>query len=218
MTPGLYLHRDSPVHRLPAGPKLGGLLAATAAVLAAPGPSVPAAGLVAVGGLYAWARLPVGAVFRQLRPVLAIMLAFFLLQAWLSEAGWLAGLETAARFMLVVLLAALVTLTTRVGDMTDVFERAFAVLRPVGVNPAKAALMMALTVRFVPLLAEQVREIRMAQRARGVEASVAALFVPLLVKTLTLADDLTHALDARGWDAADDDAIETTEDRNAEHA
>jgi biotin transport system permease protein len=79
----------------------------------------------------------------------------------------------------------------------------FGLLRPLGVNPAKLALMLALTIRFIPLLAEQVREVRMAQRARGVERSIAALFVPLLVKIFTMADDLAAALEARGYDPAD---------------
>lgn len=197
---GLYLHRESPVHRWPAGVKLGGLLAVTVGVIAAPeawGAAVAGALGLALVGL---ARLPVGPVLRSLVPVLAMLGLLFGVQALAGVLAPEEALVALARFTALVLLASVATMTTRVGDMVDLFERVFALLRPFGVNPAKLALMLALTIRFIPLLVEQVHEIRMAQQARGVERSMAALFVPLLVKVLTLADDLTAALDARGYD------------------
>ncbi|SMH30390.1 energy-coupling factor transporter transmembrane component T family protein [Azospirillum agricola] len=200
---GLYLHRESPVHRWPAGVKLGGLLAVTAAVLALPGVwGALAAGALGLGLLPA-ARLPVATVLRHLRAPVAMLALLFGVQALLAGTGWEAALVAVLRFAALILLATLVTLTTRVTDMVELFERVFGLLRPVGVNPAKLALMLALTIRFIPLLAEQVREVRMAQQARGVERSIAALFVPLLVKIFTMADDLAAALEARGYDPAD---------------
>lgn len=200
---GLYLHRESVVHRLPAGAKLGGLLLVTILVLALPGGwgalitgSIGAAVLVA-------ARLPAKRVLAELRAPVLMLTLLFGFQALLAGGGWEETAVAVARFAALILLATLVTLTTRVMDMVDLFERLFGLLRPVGVNPAKMALMLALTIRFIPLLGEQVREVRMAQRARGVERNIAALFVPLLVKILTMADDLTAALEARGYDPVD---------------
>ena len=201
---GLYLHRDSVIHRLGAGVKMGGLLAATLAVLALPGAlGALAAGLLGLGLLVA-AKLPVGRVLRELRAPVLMLTLLFGCQALLAGTGWAETLAAVARFAALILLATLMTLTTKVADMVDLFERLFSALRPLGVNPAKMALMLALTIRFIPLLAEQVRVVRMAQQARGVERNIAALFVPLLVKILRLADDLTAALDARGYDPTDD--------------
>lgn len=200
---GLYLHRESAIHRLPAGAKLGGLLLVTIVVLALPGAwGAAAAGLIGAAVLAA-ARLPAGRVLKELRAPVVMLTLLFGFQALLSGGGWEETAVAIARFAALILLATLVTLTTRVTDMVDLFERLFGLLRPVGVNPAKMALMLALTIRFIPLLGEQVREVRMAQRARGVERNIAALFVPLLVKILTMADDLTAALEARGYDPAD---------------
>lgn len=200
---GLYLHRESVIHRLPAGVKLGGLLLVTVAVLALPGAwGALAAGLIGTAVLVA-AKLPTGRVLAELRAPVVMLTLLFGFQALLAGGGWEETAVAVARFAALILLATLVTLTTRVMDMVDLFERLFGLLRPVGVNPAKMALMLALTIRFIPLLAEQVREVRMAQRARGVERNIAALFVPLLVKILTMADDLTAALEARGYDPAD---------------
>ncbi|AWB09101.1 energy-coupling factor transporter transmembrane protein EcfT (plasmid) [Azospirillum humicireducens] len=207
---GLYLHRESVIHRLPAGAKLGGLLLVTAVVLTLPGAwGAAAAGLTGAAVLAA-ARLPAGRVLADLRAPVVMLTLLFGVQALLAGGGWEETAVAIARFAALILLATLVTLTTRVTDMVDLFERLFGLLRPVGVNPAKLALMLALTIRFIPLLGEQVREVRMAQRARGVERNIAALFVPLLVKILTMADDLTAALEARGYDPADSGSQATT--------
>ncbi|MCM8737030.1 energy-coupling factor transporter transmembrane protein EcfT [Azospirillum sp. A1-3] len=200
---GLYLHRESVIHRLPAGVKLGGLLLVTVAVLALPGAWGALAAALIGAAVLAAARLPTGRVLAELRAPVVMLTLLFGFQALLAGGGWEETAVAVARFAALILLATLVTLTTRVMDMVDLFERLFGLLRPVGVNPAKMALMLALTIRFIPLLGEQVHEVRMAQRARGVERNIAALFVPLLVKILTMADDLTAALEARGYDPAD---------------
>lgn len=207
---GLYLHRESVIHRLPAGAKLGGLLLVTVIALALPGAwGALAAGAVGAVVLVA-AGLPAGRVLTELRAPVVMLTLLFGVQALLAGGGWEETAVAVARFAALILLATLVTLTTRVMDMVELFERLFGLLRPVGVNPAKVALMLALTIRFIPLLGEQVREVRMAQRARGVERNIAALFVPLLVKILTMADDLTAALEARGYDPADSGSQATT--------
>ncbi|KAA0594172.1 biotin transport system permease protein [Azospirillum lipoferum] len=207
---GLYLHRESVIHRLPAGAKLGGLLLVTVAVLALPSAwGALAAGLIGAAVLVA-ARLPAARVLAELRAPVVMLTLLFGFQALLAGGGWEETAIAVARFATLILLATLVTLTTRVMDMVDLFERLFGLLRPVGVNPAKMALMLALTIRFIPLLGEQVREVRMAQRARGVERNIAALFVPLLVKILTMADDLTAALEARGYDPAEPETKNST--------
>jgi len=195
---GLYLHRDSPVHRLPAGVKLAVLLVAAGVVLLWPEPSgLGAAGLLCIA-LTAVARLPLAALVGQLRPLMVVMMPIFAVQAML--AGWEEGLIVVGRFGVLVLLAALVTLTTRVSDMTDTLERQLRPLCLLGVNAAKLSLMLSLAVRFVPILFDLLQEIRMAQRARGGERNPGALLVPLTVKTLRMADTLAEALEARGYD------------------
>jgi biotin transport system permease protein len=84
--------------------------------------------------------------------------------------------------------------------MIEVLERAFAPLRVFGVNPEKLSLMLSLALRFIPLLFEKFQEIREAQRARGLDRNFLALLMPLLIKTLRMANDLTEAIDSRGYD------------------
>jgi biotin transport system permease protein len=195
---GLYLHRASPLHRLPAGSKLAALFLAAAALLLWPAPWLVGAGWLACLGLAIAARLPPAVLAAQLRPLVVVLVPVFAAQAVL--AGWQDGLGVVARCGVLVLLATLVTLTTRVSDMMDTLERALRPLRRVGVNAGKVSLMLTLVVRLVPLLVELGQGIRQAQRARGGERNPGALLIPLLVKTLRMADTLAEALEARGYD------------------
>lgn len=195
---GLYLHRDSPIHAMSAGWKLLALAITATAAFYVTDLFVLAAALAGCVGLFALARLPLRTAWDQLRPLAPVLVFFFAVQA--AFVGAHAGGVMVGRFALLVLMAGLVTLTTRAMDMIETLERGLAVLRPLGVNAGKVSLMLALTIRLVPVLLDLVQEIRMAQRARGVERSALALLVPLMVKTLRMADNLSDALEARGYD------------------
>jgi biotin transport system permease protein len=104
------------------------------------------------------------------------------------------------RLVVAVVLAGLVTLTTRVVDLLDVFERVLGPFRRVGVDAERVALMLALAIRTVPVVAGLAEEVRDAQRARGIGASPRAFAVPFVVRSLRHADALGEALIARGLD------------------
>jgi biotin transport system permease protein len=198
---GLYLHRDSPVHALPAGLKMGALLAVSAALLLVSSPVPPLAALPVTLGLFALARLRPGEVLPLLRPLPWVLVPLLLLHGALS--GWQDAVRLVARLTVLLLLATLVSLTTRVSDQLEALGRALRPLALVGVSPARLGLLLSLTLRFIPLVAEWTREVREAQRVRGLEHHPLALLVPLLVKTLRTADALAEAIDARGFDSED---------------
>jgi biotin transport system permease protein len=205
MTLAFYVARDSLVHRTPAGLKLLVLAGLGALVFAVPTLPVAAATLVAVVlvGLVV-ARLPAALLLRQARAVAVWVVAIVVVHAWLTDL--LTGAETALRLLALVLAAAVVTATTRVTEMVAVVERVCAPLRLVGVRPARVGLVLAMALRFIPLVAERADRIREAQAARGgatrgIQAVTTAV-VPLLVQMLQLAHTVSEALDARG---ADDD-------------
>lgn len=194
----LYQHRNSPLHRSPAGWKLAGLAVVATGAFFVTSPPLLAGGIAAALGLAALARLPWRALAAAFRPLLPMLVLLFVAQGLF--AGWLEGTVVIARILLLVLLATLVTLTTPMTAMVDALERGLAVLRPLGIDPAKVGLMLALTLRLIPMMLDQAREIRDAQRARGVEGTAWTLLVPLVMKTLRMADALSDALDARGYD------------------
>jgi biotin transport system permease protein len=203
VTLALYVPRASPVHRLPAGWKLLALAGLSVLVFAVP--TLPVVGGALAGVLVVGlvvARLPVQVLARQARAVLWWLVALFALHWVLTDV--LTGALTVLRLLALVLAAAVVTATTRVTAMVAVVERICWPLRWVGVRPARIGLVIAMALRFIPLIAERADRIREAQAARG--GSVRGLrgltttVVPLLVQVLQLAHTVSEALDARGAD------------------
>lgn len=84
--------------------------------------------------------------------------------------------------------------------MIDTIERGLRPLKLVGVSPAKVGMMLSMTIRFIPMLFSMLQDIRTAQRARGLEHSVVAVVVPLLIRALRMGNDLTEAIEARCYD------------------
>jgi biotin transport system permease protein len=193
-----YVPGASPLHRCPAGAKILALIGAGSLLFAWPRLDLALAGLGLAGLLYRLAGIPVRLMLAQLRPLAWILGLLVLVQLALD--GWLAGLLVAARLAALVLLAGLVTLTTRSAEMIEALQRGLSWLRPLGVNPAKAGLAVALTLRFIPVLAAVTAEVREAQRARGLERSLVALNIPVVVRMLKMSDDIAAAIDARSYD------------------
>ncbi|TGD93879.1 energy-coupling factor transporter transmembrane component T family protein [Methylobacterium nonmethylotrophicum] len=196
MTP--YLPGESPVHRCPPGAKILALVAVGTALFALPRLDLALAALAATGLLYGLAGITARLALAQLRPLAWILVVLVLVQLALD--GWLSAMLVAARLAALVLLAGLVTLTTRSADLIEALQNGLAWLKPLGVNPAKVGLAIALTLRFIPVLAAITAEVREAQRARGLERSLVALTVPVVVRMLKMSDDIAAAIDARSYD------------------
>ncbi|MFC4602914.1 energy-coupling factor transporter transmembrane component T family protein [Rhodococcus kronopolitis] len=198
-TLGLYRSGDSVLHRMSAATKLAGLvvvLIAMTVAVRAPWQLVPAAAVVVCG--YAVARVPVRVALSQLRPVLWMLLFVGAFQVIFT--GWRRALVVCGVLLLSVAAAALVTLTTRVLDMLDAVQSLLAPLRRFGVNPDRVALVLAMTLRCVPLLAGLVSDVTEARKARGLGFSLRALAVPVMIGALRTADAMGEALAARGVD------------------
>ena len=197
---GLHVPGRSVVHRAPAGAKLLVVVVVAAAIgsvfLDRP-EQVGIALLVAASGC-AVARIPVATVLRSLRPLL--LLAGVLAVFHLVASGWERAVVVAGVLVLLVVLASLVTLTTTTQDLVDALVRACRPLRAVGVDPERVGLALALGMRSVPVVLGLAREVRDAQRARGLTASPLAFAVPLVVRSLRHAEQLGDALVARGAD------------------
>ncbi|SDI28810.1 energy-coupling factor transporter transmembrane component T family protein [Nonomuraea jiangxiensis] len=195
---GVYVPGTSPLHRLPAGVKLAGLAVACTVLVLVSSLVVLAGAAVVVAALYALSRVGTAAAWAQVRPVRWLALALFAMQ-WVF-AGLPGAAATTSRVVLVVALAGLVTITTRTSAMMATLERCLRPARFVGLDPFRLSLLLSLTVRSVPVMAALATRVREAQRARGVERSLRAFAVPLVVSALRHADALGEALSARGVD------------------
>ncbi len=194
----LYIHRDTAIHRFPAGVKILASFLGGCLLFATGGIAVLAGITGATLALYVAARLPLGAVARALRPVLIICAFVFVLQFAFS------GLPQAAavtlRIIALVLLTSLVSLTTRLSDMLDAVSFAARGLAPLGLDPAKLALAVGLTIRFIPMLLHDMQEVQNARKTRGGSSFSVLAAGPLIIKILRMTDALGNAIAARGFE------------------
>ncbi|MCX5572271.1 energy-coupling factor transporter transmembrane component T family protein [Kaistia nematophila] len=198
MTIGLYHPGTSPLHRASAGAKVAGLLVVSLALFVVPSIPVALLSVPVAFAVYLSTGAPLRQLMAQLRgPAILLGLVFvFHLAFGTIEDGVLA----VGRFATLILLASAVTLTTPVSEMAELVEWLLRPLKPLGVNPEKVGLAIALAIRFVPLISEEFRHIREAQAARGLAANPLALIVPLVIRTLKSADELADAIEARGYE------------------
>lgn len=194
---GVFHPGTSLVHRAPALLKLGILTLIVTVVAVAPSPIVLGAASLLVVVLVAIARIPVRLAWSQVVPILWVLA--FAVPVQVIFGGWEAATVMAVRLVLAVALAAIYTLTTPVTATLDAMQ---TLLRPFRrwIDADRVGLALALTIRCVPLLADLVREVLEARRARGAEGSLMALAVPVIVRALRTADHLGEALTARGFD------------------
>ncbi|MBF0746406.1 energy-coupling factor transporter transmembrane protein EcfT [Gemella sp. 19428wG2_WT2a] len=114
------------------------------------------------------------------------------------------------RFFLVVAMMTILTVTTSPNSITYAIEKAFDFLNRLGLNVSTFALLMSISLRFIPTIAEETNRIIKAQTSRGARfnkggfISKAKAFVPILipifVSTLKRADELATAMEVRGYD------------------
>lgn len=193
---GNYRHGHSLVHRLPVGGKLAALAATGTAIFLLTDPRWLVAALIATLLIYRLAGLPLRAAAASIRSAAVILLIIFAAQALLNS--WAEALVVVLRFVVLIALANLVTLTTSVTAIMKRVSRWLAPLAYVGASSAKVSLAISLAVRFIPMLTTIGGEIREAQRARGLDRNLLALALPLIVRTLKTADEIAEAIEARG--------------------
>lgn len=195
---GLYVPGASVLHRAPAGAKLLGLigLAVLSQLLGAWWQRCLL--LVAVLLLYQLARIGLGFALRQLRSLWWVLAAVAVAQLVLAD--WRLAVSVTVTILLLVLAAGLVTLTTTTTALSEVVVRVLGPFRRFGVAPERVGLLLALSIRAVPVVLGLAEQIRDAQRARGLPTRPRAFAVPLLVRALRHAQQMGDALIARGLD------------------
>lgn len=192
----LYVPGRSILHRAPAELKLIALVALALAISLYPHDLLSAAiTFVAVAALFAVAGVGIRVYLRQLWLTRWIVLLVAVTQLiFLTPAD---AVINTLRVVSIVLLAALLTLTTRSEDLLRALERALAPLSRIGVDPRRVSLTLSLTISMIPVVASIAAQVRDAQRARGVRLGF-RIVVPILVIALRHADAVADALTARG--------------------
>lgn len=188
---------ETPLHRVPAGWKLGALALATTALFALRDPVPLAAVCLGVAALHlSQGRAFAGHAARLLRPLWPFALVVGAWHGWTGDPS--GGAAVILRLVAAVALANLVTMTTRLSDMLAVLERLAQPLSRLGLAPRALALAVALVVRFTPVLLDKAQALRQAWQARCPRRAGWRVVLPLTLLALDDADRVADALRARG--------------------
>ena len=196
MTSSAYRAGDSPLHRIPAGPKLLALIALSVAIVAVRGVIAAVAFVLVAAVAVGLGRPRLRWLARSVRGVLLFAVVVALLQWWWT--GPERALESLLDLTSLALLALALGATTRVNDLLDAVLRALRPLRPLGVDPERVALTVGLAVRSVPDTVALAAETRAAAKARGLDRSPRAHLTPFVIRVVARAHQTGDALEARG--------------------
>jgi energy-coupling factor transport system permease protein len=173
-------------------------------------------------------KLPIRFLIRGLRPVLWIILFTFILHLVVTkegeilidlrflkiyEEGLKQGIYISLRFLYLILITTILTLTTTPIEITDGMESLLGPFGKLGLPVHELALMMSISLRFIPTLMEETDKILKAQMARGVDftggpvkdrfKAVVPLLVPLFISAFKRAEELATAMEARGYNGGE---------------
>ncbi|MSZ95096.1 MAG: hypothetical protein F2587_02590 [Actinobacteria bacterium] len=185
----LYRPGRSPIHRVPAGWKLLGL-ALSLALIGFFGKDLVGSMVVAAGVLvlFLLAGLKPMEILKQLWQMKFLLLIVLIPQ--LIFAGLEKGTYNTVAVFSGILLAALVSLTTKTSDIVELIKRI--------TRSQSFALLIALSINSIALVIGFSKSITEAGLARGVKPNPVRQIVTLFVVSLRYADDHAEALAARG--------------------
>ncbi|WLD93559.1 energy-coupling factor transporter transmembrane protein EcfT [Alkalihalobacillus sp. AL-G] len=221
---GQYVPAESPIHRMDPRSKLISVFIFVLIVfLANNWVSYGFLGVFTVGSAVL-SRVPISYLIKGMKPILWIVLFTVLLHLIMTkegpvlvdlflfkihEGGLIKGIFIALRLFFLILLTSLLTLTTTPIDITDGLEDLLGPLKRLKFPVHEFALMMSISLRFIPTLLQETEKIMKAQSARGAEftsgpikeriKAFVPLLIPLFISAFKRAEDLALAMEARGY-------------------
>lgn len=131
----------------------------------------------------------------------------------ITQEGLINGAYVFLRFVLIICISTLLTVTTSSLALADATESLLKPFGRLGLPVHEIALMLSIALRFIPTLADEAEKIMNAQRSRGVDFDSGSLFtkvkamipllIPLFVSCFNRAEELADAMEARGYQGGD---------------
>ena len=114
------------------------------------------------------------------------------------------------RIILMITLTMVLTSTTKPMDLTYAFEWYMTPLKLIRFPVHEIAMTLSIALRFIPTLLDETNRIMKAQASRGVDfnrgglfkrfKAVISLIIPLFVSAIQRSEELSDAMEARGYD------------------
>ena len=234
ITLGQYYPADSFLHRLDPRSKLIAAISIMSGLLLSKNTLLLSGAALLCLLAVKSAKIPCSLLMKNLRPFLWLFTLTWLIHLFgssgrvlwmvpgtslaITREGLFLGIIYVARLALLILYAALLTLSTSPIELTDALEKISRPLKRWGVPTHELSLMLTLSLRYIPTLLEEAQRIRNAQLSRGARfdgslmrriRSLLPLMVPLFVSAFRRADELALAMDARCYSGGEGRSVYT---------
>lgn len=221
---GRYIPGDSLIHRLDARAKLIFVFLFIAVVFIANNWITYGILVLFTFLIIRMSKIRLYFLINGLKPVVFLIIFTFLLHIiftregavifeWkfikIYEEGLKQGIFISIRFFVLVILTSILTLTTTPISITDALEILLNPLKKWKLPVHELALMMSISLRFIPTLMDETDKIMKAQMARGSDMTsgsmkermnaIVPLLIPLFVSAFKRAEDLATAMEVRGY-------------------
>jgi len=230
ITLGQYYPTDSFIHRLDPRTKVLVILGAMTVFILFHNVIKLVIAFIVILFIIKTSRVPFLLVVRNLRPFLWLFLLTIIFHLFLTKQGELLftipylgvkvtkpglinGSIYSFRLGILILLAAILTLTTSPMELTDALDRFLKPLQKFGISTHEFTMMITLSLRFIPTLLFEADKLQKAQLSRGATfkgnliqrvKSVIPLILPLFISVFRRADELALAMDARCYSGGKD--------------
>ncbi|MGX9134272.1 energy-coupling factor transporter transmembrane component T family protein [Rummeliibacillus sp. JY-2-4R] len=168
-------------------------------------------------------NVPLSVFIKGLKPLLFVLSFTFLYHALMTKGqviwsfGWfnltsdgmIQGFQFVFRIILLVLLASVLTLTTKPLSLAAGLTRLLMPLSKLNIPVEQLSLMIVIAIRFIPTILQELERILLAQKARGYDVhtlpihkrlfAYIPMLIPLLFTTVERAEQLSYAIDARAY-------------------
>lgn len=221
ITIGQYYQTDSVIHRLDPRVKLTGTLLYIITLFFIDSIIGYVLATLALAAVIKLSKVPFAFIVRGMKTIVFLLLVTVVFNMFLTPGEpivsvWIfkitkEGLRTALfmgwRLCLLIIGSSLMTLTTTPNHLTDGLEKSLRAFNKVGVPVHEIAMMMSISLRFIPILIEETDKIMKAQMARGADfesgnvlqkaKAMVPLLVPLFISAFRRANDLAMAMESR---------------------
>ena len=204
-----YIHRDSFIHRLDPRAKLIWLVVFSFLVFITSNPYIIITTLIFTLLLGRVAKLPAQQIWDSAKIFVIIMpigyIILYLFLVGLNLNALFGGLIFTAKFLVLIFAAVIFTMTTNARDLLLCLVKLKI--------PYSFAFMLTIAIRFIPIIAKEINNVIIAQKARAYEFTASIKypiktvqnFIPILIPVLMLllkrSQELSLSIDSRAFRA-----------------
>ncbi|MBU0996778.1 MAG: energy-coupling factor transporter transmembrane protein EcfT [Firmicutes bacterium] len=113
------------------------------------------------------------------------------------------------RLLIIITLSTVLTITTKPTDLTQGLEKLLRPMKVIGMNSEDFALIISISLRYIPTILDEANKIMLAQASRGADFSegklkdkvkqVISLLVPMFIIAFKRSEDLADAMESRNF-------------------